>query len=149
MKGCLSMLGRKHYTREELDHSKAEVNAQIAAFKKFAKAVAGATTDKKVMAAREGFEAHFFNNMILVLDRPFVHRVRMVTGKDGNPLNEVEMLCESLMNNNGILLDSNVIKLVPEDSVVKLHVGDPIRLSEKQFEQLSAAFYAELERRFL
>jgi hypothetical protein len=43
------------------------------------------------------------------LDRYVVHRLRMVTGKDGNPLNEVEMLCDSLMNNNGILRSSNEV----------------------------------------
>jgi hypothetical protein len=41
------------------------------------------------------------------------------------------------------------IKLTPERSVVKLHVGDPIRLTEAEFERLCAAFFAELERRFL
>jgi hypothetical protein len=30
--------------------------------------------------------------MTLMLDRYFVHRLRMVTGKDGNPLNEVELI---------------------------------------------------------
>jgi hypothetical protein len=143
------MLGRKDYTREELDHSKAEVKQQLSAYKKLVKSVAGATTDKKVDAAREAFEPLFFNNMVLVLDRPFVHRVRMVTGKDGNPLNEVEMLCDSLMNNNGILRDSNVIKLIPEQSVVKLEIGDPIRLTGEEFERLAAAFFAELESKFL
>jgi hypothetical protein len=39
----------------------------------------------------EAFETLLFNNMILVLDRNFVHRLRMVIGKDGNPLNEVEL----------------------------------------------------------
>jgi hypothetical protein len=87
--------------------------------------------------------------MTLVLDRYFVHRLRVVTGKDGNPLNEVEMLCDSLMNNNGILRDSNVIKLIPDEAVVKLHIGDPIRLTEAEFERLSAAFFADLERKFV
>jgi len=32
---------------------------------------------------------------------------------------------------------------------VKLHIGDQIRLTEAEFENLSAAFFAELERRFL
>ena len=42
----------------------------------------------------------YFNNMVLVLDRYYVHRLLMVTGKDGNPLNEVELLAEPLMNND-------------------------------------------------
>jgi hypothetical protein len=37
----------------------------------------------------------------------------MVTSKDGNPLNEVELLTESLINNNGVLRVNNVIKHVP------------------------------------
>ena len=73
----------------------------------------------------------------------------MVTGKDGNPINEVEMLCDSLMNHNGVLRDSNVIKLIPDKSVVKLHIGDSIRLTEAEFERLSSSFFAEMERKFL
>jgi hypothetical protein len=76
--------------------------------------------------------------MTLVLDRYFVHRLRMVKGKDGNPLNEVEMLCDSLMNNNGILRDSNVIKLIPDQSFVKLHFGDRVSLTAEESERLSA-----------
>lgn len=45
----------------------------------------------------------FFNGLTLVLGRYFVHRLRMVTGKEGNPLSEVELLTESLMNNGGVL----------------------------------------------
>jgi hypothetical protein len=91
----------------------------------------------------------FFNNIVLVLDRYFVHRLRMVTGKDGNPLNEVEMLWDSLMNNDGILRGSNVIKLIPDQSVLKLSIGDPIRITEEEFERLSAAFFAEIESKFV
>jgi hypothetical protein len=43
----------------------------------------------------------FFNNIALVLDRYFVHTIRIVTGKDGNALNEVEMICDSLMKTTG------------------------------------------------
>ncbi len=95
------------------------------------------------------FESLFFNNMVLVLDRPFVHRVRMVAGKDGNPLNEVELLCDSLMNNGGVLRGNNVLKLVPEESVTKIEIGDPIRLRAGDFERLAAAFFAELGQKFL
>ena len=88
--------------------------------------------------------------MALVLDRYFVHRLPGVDyeGKDGNPLNEVRIVCDSLMNNNGTLRGDKQIKLTPERSILKLRVGDPIRLTGAEFERLSAAFFAELERRF-
>jgi hypothetical protein len=35
------------------------------------------------------------------------------------------------------------------ESVVKLSIGDQIRLTADEFERLSAAFFEELERRFL
>jgi hypothetical protein len=142
------MLGRKDYTREELNHAKAAIAAQVAGYRNLVKA-ARATKDKKIDAALEAFEPLFFNGLVLELDRYFVHRIRPVTGKDGNPLNEVEMLGDSLMNNDGVLQKSTVLKLIPEESVTKLEFGDPIRLSESDFERLAGAFFAELERKFL
>ena len=79
----------------------------------------------------------------------YVHRVRPVSGKDGNPPNEVELICESLMSNGGIFPGNNVVEYVAEQSVTTgLVAGDEIRLSADQFERVSAAFFAELERRF-
>jgi hypothetical protein len=150
MKGA-SMLGRKQYTREEIDQGKAALSHQLAAYKQLVNAVAGATTDKQLDAAVASFDALFFNNMTLVLDRYFVHRLPGADyeGKDGNPLNEVRIICDSLLNHHGIMRGDKQIKLTPERSVLKLNVGDPIRLTEEEFERLSAAFFAELERRFL
>ncbi len=142
------MLGRKDYTPEELDHARAAIAAQVAGYRSIVKA-ARATKDKKVDVALAAFEPLFFNGLVLELDRYFVHRVRPVTGKDGNPLNEVEMLGDSLMNNDGVLQKSTVLKLIPADSVTKLEFGDAIELGEQQFEQLAAAFFAELERKFV
>jgi hypothetical protein len=73
----------------------------------------------------------------------------MVTGKDGNPLNEVEMICDSLVNNKGVFRDSNVIQYIPYRSVIKLNVGDKIRPTAEEFQRLSSTFFAELERKFL
>jgi hypothetical protein len=129
------MLGRKDYTAEELDHARTAVAQQLAAYHK-AKGPAG-------------FEALYFNNMTVVLDRYFVHRVRAVTGKDANPLNEVELIVESLMNNDGVLQGSSVLKYVAEQSVTQLKIGDRIQLTADQFERLSAAFLAELEQKFV
>ncbi|HEY5024626.1 MAG TPA: hypothetical protein VII76_06595 [Acidimicrobiales bacterium] len=143
------MLGRNSYAHEELDNCKSAVRQQLAAYTALVKGVESATKDKKGAAALEAFERRFFNNMTIVLDRYFVHRVRMVAGKDGNPLNEVAMLCDSLMNNNGILRDSTVIRLIPDESVLKLRIGDPINLTARDFTRLSKAFFAEIERKFL
>ncbi|MDV6280747.1 hypothetical protein [Rhodococcus jostii] len=112
-------------------------------------AIAGEVTGKKVFAALEDFEPLFFDNMVLVLDRYFVHRIRSVTGKDGNPLNEVEIIADSLMNNDGVLRGISVLKYVSGQSVLKLEIGDRIRVSAEDFERLSAAFFAELRSRFL
>jgi hypothetical protein len=118
------MLGRNSYTREELDSSKRGVGEQLAAYRRLAAAVGEGGPNGDAAAALEGFEAPLFNNMVIVLDRYVVHRVRNVTGKDGNPLNEVELLADSLMNNGGVVKGSNVIKPKPEESVLKLHIGD-------------------------
>ncbi|MGO8873984.1 MAG: hypothetical protein ACLQPH_21770 [Acidimicrobiales bacterium] len=94
------MLGRKTYTREELEHSKEAVARQLADDGALVTTIGASTADKTVKASLDTFEVNFFNNMVLMLDRYFVHRLRMVTGKDGNALNEVEMPCDSLMHND-------------------------------------------------
>jgi hypothetical protein len=141
------MLGRSTYTQPELDHAKTSVAEQIAAYDTLAIAVEAAT-DPKAASALETFEPLFFNNMVLVLDRFFVHRVRQVAGKDGNPLNEVELLAESLMNNDGVLRGNKVIKLVPGESVLGLEPGERIGLTGAEFGRLAEAFFAEIESRF-
>jgi len=141
------MLGRKNYTTDEIENARSTVDSQLAAYAKLVDAVLG-TSDRHAAAALEEFEPLFSNNMALVLDRYFVHRLRTVTGKDGNPLNELELLTESLMNNDGILRGNNVVKYVPERSVVQLQLGDRIRFSATQFEALAKAFFAEIESKF-
>ncbi len=143
------MLGRKSYTREEVDHGRSAIENQLGVYKTLVSSIASETADKKLQSALNDFEGQFFNNMTLALDRQFVHRLRMATGKDGNPLNEVELICDSLINNKGILRGINVIAYIPDQSVVKLNIGDQIRLTGDEFERLSAAFFAELERKFL
>jgi Cu/Ag efflux protein CusF len=140
------MLGRKNYTQAEYDHAKKAVDQQLAAYKKLVKAVD--TADPKVKAALEGFEPLFLNNMTMVLDRYFVHRIRPVTGKDGNPLNEVELMTESLLD-DGVFRANKVIKLHPDESVAKIKFGDKIAMNVAQFERLAKAFFAEVEARFL
>jgi hypothetical protein len=60
-----------------------------------------------------------------------------------------ENLADSLMNNGGVLRTNNVIKWVPEDTVLKLRAGDTIALTADDFERLADAFFEELKRKFL
>jgi hypothetical protein len=131
------MLGRKTFTREELETARTTMSEQLAAYAR----LDGAKTEE--------FEPLFCNSLLLALDRFFVHRLRGVTGKDANPLNEVELLVESLMNNGGVFRGNNVIKLKPEETVLGLRPGDPIRLSEADFRRLADAFFADLEAKYV
>lgn len=47
-----------------------------------------------------------------------------------------------------MLRADKTIKYTPDTSVLRLQIGDEIRLGEKQFRLLADAFFAELQRRF-
>jgi hypothetical protein len=142
------MLGRKTYTPEELDHARTAIAGHLSAYRRLAEAV-DAAGDPRAQAALEAFEPHFANALTLALDRHFVHRLRAVAGKDGNPLNEVAVLAESLLAEGGLARPSGGIKLDPERSVLGLAPGDPIALSAADVERLAGAFLGELESRFV
>ena len=144
------MLGRRSYTTKEFDDAHAAIAEQVKAYRAIVKANAGAGAEKKKAAAAIAkFEPLFFNNLLLALDRRFVHRIRAVAGKDANPLNEVELLCTSLMDDDGILTKSTVLKLDPDESATKIQLGERIELTAEQFDRLCAAFFAELKTRFV
>lgn len=139
------MLGRKTFTQDELDAARAMVQQELDAYRRLSGTVNGNADTAAALAA---LESPFFNGLTLALDRFFVHRVRLVAGRDGNPLNEVELLAEALILNGGILRESSVIKLVPEDSVSGIGYGERVELTADRFERLAGAFFAELEARF-
>jgi len=133
------MLSMSTYPEEYIAECRSRVDSDVTAYKRLA-AAAG--------AAAGAFAPVFFNNMVIVLDAYFCHRARTLEGKDGNPLNEVRLLCSSLMLHDGVMTAEKSIKLSPDSSVLKLRFGDTIALDEADFSRLSAAFFAELESRF-
>jgi hypothetical protein len=139
------MLGRDHYDKDYIDTCRARIGAQVSAYRNV---VAASNGDARLGAAIDEFEPLFFNNMVLVLDNLFVHRLRKLEGKDGNPLNEVRVLAGSLMTGDGVLAADNSIKLGPDKSVLGYEVGDEISLSEDDFVRLSDGFFAEIESRY-
>ncbi len=141
------MLAVNSYPQAYIDDCRWRVQSQIDAFKKLA-STARKEGGTAMTGAMAGFAPLFFNNMVIVLDGYFMHRSRIIEGKDGNPCNEVRLLCESMMTNDNILAASKVIKYVPSRSVVKLEVGDNIALTEADFVRLQDAYFNEMTRKF-
>jgi hypothetical protein len=70
------MLGREPILGQNLTTPGAAIDQQLAAYETLAKRVASATPERTSTFALKPFESMFFNNMTLVLDRYFVHRLR-------------------------------------------------------------------------
>jgi hypothetical protein len=144
------MLCINNYTQEYIDECRAKVNAQLATYRNLVNTARQQTTANDTLnTAIDTFEPVFFNNMVMQLDWLFVHRSRMMEKKDGNPLNEVRVVCESLMNNNSKMIADKTIKLDSDKSVLKYKVDDEIRLNEADFVRLADAFFAEIENKYL
>jgi hypothetical protein len=142
------MLGVRSYPREYIDACRSRVEADISAYRNLVKAASSPPANGKMQSAIQSFEPTFFNNMVLLLDEFFVHRLRTIEGKDGNPLNEVRVMCNSLLYNDNILTADRSIKLSPDKSVLKYQFGDEIKLTEADFLLLSKAFFAEIVSKF-
>ena len=144
------MLGTKEYEPDYVDACRSRVESQVVMFHEVAQAARdhGDADVSHLEGALESLEYEYFNNMLLVLDGYFVHRLRGVEGKDGNALNEVRVLARSLMENGGTVLADSQIRLDPARSVLGLEVGDPITLTLQQYRRISDAFLREIESRF-
>ena len=86
------MLGMKTYSQDYINACRARVEADLRAYRK----QVGEASSKE-------FEDRFFKDQVLLLDYMFVHRLSGIEGRDGNPLNEVRILCNSILLNKGKL----------------------------------------------
>ena len=142
------MLGMKNYTKDYVAACRERVEAGLKAYRK----QVGKEPNKD-------FETRFFNAQVLVLEHMFVHRLAGVEGKDGNPLNEVRVVCNSLLYNGGTFKVEKLagwpnsaggaVKLVPEKSILKLKNGDAVKLTEADFVRLSTAFFKTLVEKYV
>jgi hypothetical protein len=87
------------------------------------------------------FERKYCRAMLLALDNCFSTRSRVSEGFDGNALNEVRVLCQSIMTNRGVVKMDPEIRLMPGESVLGLAAGDDVHLTVRDFARLSAAFF--------
>jgi len=127
------------------------MESQLAAYKVLVTTAREKTRTSKaaINSAVDSFKTLFFNNLVVVLDGFFVHRSRTLEKKDGNPLNEVRMLCNSILQNHGVMSADKTIKYNPSKSILKIQVGDEIKLTESDFVFLFKAFFAEIETKFM
>ncbi|HEV7760642.1 MAG TPA: hypothetical protein VGO78_16675 [Acidimicrobiales bacterium] len=137
------MLGVSSYPQAFVDGCRQRLDTLLRTYDEL-QAAAGADAGD----AASAFEAQFFANLVLVLDHSFMHRLRGVEGKDGNPLNEVRLLTGSLLEHDGVLTAEKTIKYDAGRAVVGIALGDEIRLDEKSFRLLADAYFAEIEKRF-
>jgi hypothetical protein len=73
------MLCVNTYTKDYVNSCRSKIEAQLAAYRVLAGAAREKAGDSSASAAT--FEPLFFNNLVLVLDRLFVHRARGLEGK--------------------------------------------------------------------
>jgi hypothetical protein len=132
------MLSVTSYPEVYVQLTAAKVEEQLAAYAALAAAVKG---NAKAEAALAAFAPGYFNSMLLALDHHFMHRMRGAEGKDGNPINEVRMLVDSIMENDGVLKANSTIKYKAEKSVAGMAVGQTIA-------RLANAYVAEIGKRF-
>lgn len=136
------MSGRKTYEQRDIDQAEQTIAALIAGRTTLADAGVDATT----LAT---FDPVFFNGLVLVLDRPFVHRARSVIGTGPGPLNELELIVDSLLEHDGVLTVGAGMAYAPEGSCTGLAPGETILLTSAQFERLAVGVFAELEEFFV
>jgi hypothetical protein len=94
------------------------------------------------------FESIFLENMVLSLDSLFGHRARGKEGKDGNPLNEVRMICGTLMKGESRLLPDSTIKYDPAKSILGTRMGEPIPWTPEGVGRLCHAFLEAIETKY-
>lgn len=139
------------YSQEYIDGCRFKIKEAITAYDLLVDtATAQAGPDNYgLIELGEGFETHFFNTMVLILDGYFGNRLGAKEGRDSNPLIEVRTLCYSIKEKGEIFTADKSVKIRSELSVLKYQFGDRIAISKANFINLSDAFFDEIERRYV
>ena len=144
------MLSINRYDQAHIGQARARIASQLSTYATLLAVMKGQApgdgdAQDAVIAA---FEHDFFAHLVLALDHYFDRRAHGLEGDDGNPLNEVRLLCDALTSHDGRLTLDKTMKYDPAGSVLKLAPGDSIRMGADDFDKLQKAFFAEIETRY-
>ncbi len=134
------MLGLNSYPATQIAACRAEMQAVATTWRAVAR-----HCDPK---ARVAAEAPVFNQMVVALEGWFVHRLRGLEGKDGNPMNELRLLALGVTTHNGWFPADPTIKWKPETSITTYAPGDKIALTEATFSRLATAYLDAVAAKF-
>ncbi len=126
------MTDRTTYTSDEVESCRDNCDALLAAW--------GANDIED-----STLESLVFGQAVVVLHTWFGHRRRELEGGDGNPMNEVRVIADSIVDNDAVLRVEGPITWVPERTVLRLDVGDDVQITANGFERLTAAYLAAIE----
>lgn len=134
------MLSRASYAAEYVGSCRNLFDNLLAAYESL--------TEGRDLDTAAAFEISLARHLIVVLDAYFVHRARGREKKDGNPLNEVRMLRDSILENGCVLAPNSTIKYRPDRAVLGHEVGDSIDPSVSDVALLAAAYFREIEEKY-
>ncbi len=126
------MPGRNTYTSDEIESCRDNCDSLLAAW------AANDVEDTTL-------ESLVFGQAVVVLHTWFGHRAPDLEGDDANPMNEVRVIADSIVDNDAVLRVQGPITWVTERTVLRLAVGDPVELTANGFERLAAAYIAAIE----
>ncbi len=124
------MLGRKNYPREYIERCQRDIEAQIAEF-------------NDLPPVTSTFARRLAGHLVIVMDACFVNRLRATEGKDGNALNEVRLLAQSLMYGD-VVVDDSTVTWRKDAMVLGLTKGDDLELTISDVDRLQQAFFEQL-----
>ena len=130
------MNARNAYTSDEIEACRDNCDALLAAW------AANDVEDSTL-------ESMVFAQGVVVLDAWFGGRERDLEGEDGNPMNEVRVVADSVVGNAGVLRVDGPIRWTPERTVLRLAVGDDVEVTANGYERLAAAYLAGIELTYL
>jgi hypothetical protein len=141
------MLSVSAYPQRYIDEARARVMVQVSVFADLARHVRGDGRARSggATAALDALEPEYFANLVIALDSHFVHRSRGQERKDGNAMNEVRVLVNSIQQHDSVMTAEKGIRLDAARSVLGIEYGERIHIDADGFERLAAAFLEALE----